>query len=64
MTAAAPRVYFPSDLGWRRPYVEIGEVWGAQGVVGRFTFEAPWEGGHRLIPRFETDVRTRRCSCR
>jgi hypothetical protein len=50
------RVYFPADLSWRRPYVYIGEVWGAQGVVGQYAYEAPYEGGYRLIPRFETDV--------
>ncbi len=50
------RIYFPVELGWRRPYVVIGEAWGAQGVVGQYTYEAPWEGGYRLIPRFESDV--------
>jgi hypothetical protein len=50
------RVYFSAHLFWRRPYVYIGEVWGAQGVVGQYAYEAPWEGGYRLIPRFETDV--------
>ena len=34
----------------------IGEFWAAQGVVGQYAFEAPWEGGYRVIPRFKTDV--------
>jgi len=50
------RIYFAAELPWRRPYVNIGEVWSAVGVVGQYAFEAPWEGGYRLQPRFETDV--------
>jgi hypothetical protein len=50
------RVYFPESLPWRRPYVQIGELWAAVGVVGQYAWEAPWAGGHRLIPRFESDV--------
>ena len=26
------------------------------GVVGQYAFEAPWEGGYRVIPRFKSDV--------
>ena len=36
--------------------MEIGEFWAAQGVVGQYAFEAPWEGGYRVIPRLKTDV--------
>ena len=50
------RVFFPAELPWRRPYVEIGEFWAAQGIVGQYAFEVPWEDGYRMIPRFETDV--------
>lgn len=50
------RICFPEELGWRRPYAEIGEVSVAERVVGQYTHGAPWEGGHRLIPRFETDA--------
>ncbi len=50
------RVFFPAELPWRRPYVEIGEFWATQGVVGQYAFAAPWEGGYRVIPRFKTDV--------
>jgi hypothetical protein len=50
------RVFFPAKMPWHLPYVEIGEFWAAQGVVGQYAFEAPWEGGYRLIPRFKTDV--------
>ena len=50
------RIFFPAELPWRRPYVNVGEFWAAQGVVGQYAFEAPWEGGYRVIPRFKTDV--------
>jgi hypothetical protein len=39
----------------RRFYLQIGQFWAAQGVVGH-AFKAPWEGGYRVIPRFKTDV--------
>ncbi len=50
------RIYFPDELSWRRPYVQIGELWAAQGVVSQYAPDAPYVGGYRLIPRFETDV--------
>ena len=50
------RIYFPDTLPWRRPYVLIGEFWAAVGVVGQYAFDAPYVGGYRLIPRFESDV--------
>jgi len=39
-----------------RPYVLIGEVWAAQGVIGQYAWAAPYTGGYRLIPRFPADV--------
>jgi hypothetical protein len=50
------RLFFPAELPWRRPYVNVGEFWAAQGVVGQYAAAAPWEGGYRVIPRFRTDV--------
>ena len=50
------RIYFPAGLAWRRPYVQIGEVWAAWGVVGQYAWDAPYTGGYRLIPRFPSDV--------
>ena len=44
---ASPRRWF---------YLQIGQFWAAQGVVGQYAFEAPWEGGCRVIPRFKSDV--------
>ena len=48
-------IYFPEDLPWQHPYVKLGEMWGAQGVVGQYASQAPYVGGHRLIPRLATD---------
>jgi hypothetical protein len=40
----------------RRFSLQVGQFRAAQGVVGPYAFEAPREGGHRVIPRFKTDV--------
>jgi hypothetical protein len=50
------RITFPDELPWRRPFVDIGEMWGAQGVVGQYATKRPYIGGYRLIPRFRADV--------
>ncbi len=54
------RIYFPEELPWRRPYVNIGEFWSAQGVVGQSAYDGPpWIGGYRLVPRVAADVSDR-----
>ncbi len=50
------RVFFPAELTWRRPYVEIGEFWAAQGVVGQYATDPPYLDGYRVIPRFRSDI--------
>jgi len=48
---------FNEAIPRRRFYLQIGQFRVAQGVVGQYdAFEAPWEGGYRVIPRFKTDV--------
>jgi hypothetical protein len=49
------RVYFGEDLPWRRPYVQIGEVWMAVGLVSQYVAARPYIGGYRLLPRFASD---------
>lgn len=49
-------IYFPADLGWRRPYVEIGEAWSVTGVGGQYAATEPFTGGYRMVPRFEWEV--------
>ena len=48
-------VYFPEELPWQHPYVKLGDMWGAQGVVGQYASQAPYADGYRLIPRLATD---------
>jgi hypothetical protein len=50
------RVTFPDDVPWRRRYVNIGEFWGAQGVVSQCAQNAPHTEGYRIIPRPTTDL--------
>ncbi len=50
------RIYFPASLPWRRPYVQIGEIWAVQGVLGHSTGGSSPNSGYYLIPRFKNDV--------
>ncbi|HXF60303.1 MAG TPA: hypothetical protein VNK95_01720, partial [Caldilineaceae bacterium] len=55
-TAPAVRVTVRSSLGWRRPYVQKGEVFQVTGVVSQFAREAPWNGGYRVLLRYRSDL--------
>ncbi|MCB0186143.1 MAG: lamin tail domain-containing protein [Caldilineaceae bacterium] len=54
--AEAVRVTVRSSTGWRRPYVNRGERWQATGIVSQFAHEAPWNGGYRVLVRYEEDL--------
>ena len=54
--SGAIRIYFPESLSWQRPYVNIGEMWAAQGVLGQHTGEKVTGSGYQIIPRFRSDV--------
>jgi hypothetical protein len=54
--APALRVTVRSSLGWKRPYVNRGELWQVTGVVSQFAKEAPWNGGYRLLVRYREDM--------
>jgi hypothetical protein len=54
--APAVRVTVRSSLGWKRPYVQKGEVFQVTGVVSQFAREAPWNGGYRVLVRYERDL--------
>ncbi len=45
-----------SSLGWRRPYVNDGEVWEVMGIVSQFARSAPWNEGYRVLVRYEGDL--------
>lgn len=49
-------VHVRSSLPWRRPYVNVGERWRVIGIVSQFARSAPWNGGYRLLVRFESDL--------
>ncbi|HEY63693.1 MAG TPA: hypothetical protein G4O02_03900 [Caldilineae bacterium] len=50
------RVYVRESLGWKRPRVERGQWWSAVGIVSQYAIEKPYEGGYRLLPRYEDDL--------
>ncbi len=52
------RVYVKASTGFRRPYIHLGEFWSVVGVVSQYVRSAPYEGGYRLLPRYETDLST------
>ncbi|MGE5603248.1 MAG: lamin tail domain-containing protein, partial [Nitrososphaerales archaeon] len=50
------RIYFPETLPWRRPYVQIGQMWAVQGVLSQHVTQKTVDEGYEIIPRFRTDV--------
>lgn len=54
--ADAVRVTVRSSTGWRRPYVNRGELWQVTGIVSQFAREAPWNGGYRVLVRYQEDL--------
>jgi len=54
--AEAVRVTVRSSTGLRRPYVNRGDEWRATGIVSQFAWEAPWNGGYRLLVRYPEDL--------
>lgn len=54
--AEAIRVTVRSSLSWRRPYVQKGQRWQVTGIVSQFAREAPWNGGYRVLVRYQADL--------
>ncbi len=52
----AVRVTVRSSTGWRRPYVNRGELWEVTGIVSQFAWEEPWNGGYRVLARYQQDL--------
>ena len=50
------RVTVRATLPWKRPYVRLGEVWRATGIVSQFARAAPWNGGYRILVRWQSDL--------
>ena len=54
--AEAVRVTVRSSLGWRRPYVNEGELWRVRGITSQFAREEPWNDGYRVLVRYPEDL--------
>ena len=54
--APSVRVTVRASLGWKRPYVQKGQQFQVVGVVGQFASAAPWNGGYRVLVRYESDL--------
>jgi hypothetical protein len=50
------RVYSRESVGFRRPWVEVGEVWSVVGIVSQYVRSRPYVAGYRLLPRREADL--------
>jgi hypothetical protein len=50
------RVTVRASLGWRRPYVQKGEQFQVTGIVSQFASAKPWNGGYRVLVRYEGDL--------
>ena len=50
------RIYFPDELPWHRPYVRVGDLWAATGVVSPYASDATQTPDYRVIVRFADDV--------
>jgi DNA/RNA endonuclease YhcR with UshA esterase domain len=49
------KVYIKRATGVKKPWVEKGEIYRVVGVVSQYA-EAPYEGGYRLLPRYQSDI--------
>jgi len=49
------RVYIKKATGIEKPWVEKGQELGVVGIVSQYATKAPYEGGYRLLPRYQSD---------
>jgi hypothetical protein len=54
--APAIRVTVRSSLGWKRPYVQLGERFQVTGIVSQFATASPWNDGYRVLVRYKSDL--------
>jgi hypothetical protein len=50
------RVYIKRETGIEKPWVEKGQTFSVIGVVSQYAEEKPYEGGYRLLPRYQSDL--------
>ena len=56
--SGAARVYVRDSVAFRRPSIQLGDLWSVVGIVSQYVVSAPHVGGYRLLPRYETDLST------
>ena len=49
-------VYIKKTSGIEKPWVEKGQPMAVVGVVSQYAQSAPYEGGYRLLPRYQWDI--------
>ncbi|HUW09749.1 MAG TPA: hypothetical protein VM537_08465 [Anaerolineae bacterium] len=54
--SGAARVYVRDSVAFRRPAIQLGEMWSVVGIVSQYVVSEPHVGGYRLLPRYETDL--------
>ena len=55
--SGAARIFFRTSLEFEMPKVKRGQVWSIIGVVGEFTTRESESKGHRVLVRFESDLK-------
>ena len=50
------QVYFGRSMLVEKHWVEEGELYLVVGLASQYALTAPYEGGYRLLPRYEWDV--------
>ncbi|RIK41418.1 MAG: hypothetical protein DCC55_11910 [Chloroflexi bacterium] len=50
------RVVIRNTLGWTPAPITRGEIWEVTGIVSQFAYEAPWNGGYRVLVRVPGDL--------
>lgn len=50
------RVYIKRGTGVKKPWVEEGQTFSVIGIVSQYAREKPYEGGYRLLPRYQSDL--------
>ncbi|MFN2250622.1 MAG: lamin tail domain-containing protein [Anaerolineae bacterium] len=50
------RITIRTATGARRPWLERGQWWSVVGIAGQHAQKAPWSDGHRITPRYATDM--------
>ncbi|MCO5242755.1 MAG: hypothetical protein M9927_02760 [Anaerolineae bacterium] len=50
------RITVKQYTGFRRPYVNNGDIWTVTGIVSQNDDEAPYDSNYRILPRTPDDI--------